>query len=203
MAKMNAAHSSGSAKAKAGGLCCYAGCGAELTKPLVCARCKAAAYCCKDCQVKDWKAGHKQACKGKAKASTEDVAKDVLRQSSGQSGGAIASALKGRALCQACVNGKMDMVDKLLAEGVSTDEPNEDGWTALMFASLKGHGEVAEKLLEKGASVDMQDKVRGREGGMWEGRRGGAGRGGRAEGMCVKEGMGCEGRWGRERREVG
>ena len=169
MAKMNAAHSSGSAKAKAGGLCCYAGCGAELTKPLVCARCKAAAYCCKDCQVKDWKAGHKQACKGKAKASTEDVAKDVLRQSSGQSGGAIASALKGRALCQACVNGKMDMVDKLLAEGVSTDEPNEDGWTALMFASGTGRGEVVEKLLEKGASVDMQSKVRGREGGMLEG----------------------------------
>ena len=26
-------------------------------------------------------------------------------------------------------------------------------------------------------------------------------RGGSAEGVCVKEGMGCEGRWGRERRE--
>ena len=77
----------------------------------------------------------------------------------------------------------------------------QDGWTALHMASTKGHGEVVEKLLEKGASVDVQSKVRGREGGMWEGRRGGAGSGGRAERECVKEGMGCEGRWGRERRE--
>ena len=77
----------------------------------------------------------------------------------------------------------------------------QDGFTVLGVASKNGHGEVVEKLLEKGASVDVQDKVRGREGGMWEGRRGGAGRGGSAEGVCVKEGMGCEGRWGRERRE--
>ena len=77
----------------------------------------------------------------------------------------------------------------------------QDGYTALYVASLKGHREVVEKLLEKGASVDVQSKVRGREGGMGEGRRGGAGRGGSTEGECVKEGMGCEGRWGRERRE--
>ena len=77
----------------------------------------------------------------------------------------------------------------------------QDGWTALMMASQEGHGEVVEKLLEKGASVDVQNEVRERQGGMWEGRRGGAGRGGSAEGVCVKEGMGCEGRWRRERRE--
>ena len=56
----------------------------------------------------------------------------------------------------------------------------QDGRTALYAASENGHGEVVEKLLEKGASVDVQDKVRGREGGMWEGRSGGAGRGGSA-----------------------
>ena len=77
----------------------------------------------------------------------------------------------------------------------------QDGGTALYAASHEGHGEVVEKLLEKGASVDVQHKVRERQGGMWGGRRGGAGRGGRAEGVCVKEGMGCEERWGRERRE--
>ena len=66
----------------------------------------------------------------------------------------------------------------------------QDGCTALYAASTNGHGEVVEKLLEKGASVDVHHKVRGREGGMWEGRRGGAGREGRAEGVCVKEGMG-------------
>ena len=32
-----------------GGLCCYAGCKAELKKPIRCARCTAAVYCCKGC----------------------------------------------------------------------------------------------------------------------------------------------------------
>ena len=41
----------------------------------------------------------------------------------------------------------------------------QDGCTALYTASFNGHGEVVEKLLEKGASVDVQRKVRGREGG--------------------------------------
>ena len=64
MVAMDAARSSGSAQPEAGEVqvCCYASCGARLKKPLVCSRCKAAAYCSKDCQVKDWKAGHKQEC---------------------------------------------------------------------------------------------------------------------------------------------
>ena len=108
---------------------------AELKKPL---GCKAAAYCSKDCQVKDWKAGHRLACKRKRKTS------------------------KVNALCETCLDGKMHMVDKLLGEGVSTDEPNEGGWTPLMLASGvargKGHGAVVEKLLENGASMAVQEK---------------------------------------------
>ena len=100
-------------------MCCHAGCGAELQKPLVCGRCRTAAYCCKDCQVKDWKAGHKQACaQSKEKAPPEDGAKTFLRQPSGQ-GGVFASGLEHNTLLEACANGKMDMVDKLLEEGVS------------------------------------------------------------------------------------
>ena len=156
MVKMDAARPSGSAQAKAGEVqvCCYASCGAELKKPLVCARCKAAAYCCKDCQVKDWKAGHRQACKSKVKASAGDVATGFLRRPSGQAS-VLSSAVKGNALCLACLDGKMDMVEKLLGEGVSADEPNEDGWTGLQLASLNGHGEVVEKLLDKGATMDV------------------------------------------------
>ena len=40
----------------------------------------------------------------------------------------------------------------------SVDTQKEDGWTALMSASLQGHKEVAALLLEKKASVDLQDK---------------------------------------------
>ena len=62
---MDAAQYGGPARAKFGEVCSYARCGAELKKPLVCASCKGAAYCCKECQVKDWKAGHKEICDGK------------------------------------------------------------------------------------------------------------------------------------------
>lgn len=36
----------------------------------------------------------------------------------------------------------------------------QDGWTALMWASLRGHTDVVQKLLSNGAQVDHQDEVR-------------------------------------------
>ena len=82
---MEEAQAIGPAQATAGAVCWYARCRAGLKKPLVCSQCKAAAYCSKDCQVKDWKAGHKQACKGKMKTQ-EEGAEDCGRERSGQGG---------------------------------------------------------------------------------------------------------------------
>ena len=36
----------------------------------------------------------------------------------------------------------------------------QHGWTPLHWAAWKGHAEVLTKLLDSGADVDMQDKVR-------------------------------------------
>ena len=129
------------------------GCGVELNTPVVCVYCKAAAYCSKDCQGKDWKAGHRLACKRLA----EDAAEDVLRHPS--AGQDVASAQMGSALCEASQNGQMDMVDQLLGKGACADAATkEDGWTALLHASGSGHTEVVEKLLARGASIDVQAK---------------------------------------------
>ena len=35
----------------------------------------------------------------------------------------------------------------------------QDGWTALMIASEKGHKEVVKLLLDHGANINMQNKV--------------------------------------------
>ena len=35
----------------------------------------------------------------------------------------------------------------------------QDGCSPLVFASLNGHANVVEKLLQHGATVDLQDKV--------------------------------------------
>ena len=36
---------------------------------------------------------------------------------------------------------------------------NQSGWTALMRASDNGHKDVVKLLTDKGAKLDMQDKV--------------------------------------------
>ena len=36
---------------------------------------------------------------------------------------------------------------------------NQDGWTALMGASIGGHKDVVKLLTDKGAKMDIQDKV--------------------------------------------
>jgi ankyrin repeat protein len=38
---------------------------------------------------------------------------------------------------------------------------DEDGATPLMFASMRGHLNVAQLLIEKGANIDIQDKISG------------------------------------------
>ena len=51
-------------------MCAEASCRAKLCAPLLqCAKCKAAAYCSKECQIRDWKAGHKRDC-GQGVAAT-------------------------------------------------------------------------------------------------------------------------------------
>ena len=40
-----------------------AACGAKPEKRLMCAGCNKVCYCSKECQKKDWKAGHKALCK--------------------------------------------------------------------------------------------------------------------------------------------
>ncbi len=42
----------------------------EAERPLkACGGCGAAAYCCRECQVAHWRAGHKEACGGGGKAA--------------------------------------------------------------------------------------------------------------------------------------
>ena len=113
--------SGGSAEAKTGSVCGYGGCGAELRKPLLCARCKVVAYCCKECQIKDWKAGHKQACKSRVKAGNKDVAADLMLHLEAKLGVLATSPLH-----DACRKGDVKTVDKLLQSDLrNIDSPDE------------------------------------------------------------------------------
>ena len=61
----------------------------------------------------------------------------------------------GTALSHASMNGHVEVVRALLAEGVGVDAATNDGSTALIFASFKGHVEVVRALLAAGADKHL------------------------------------------------
>ncbi|HEY0256631.1 MAG TPA: ankyrin repeat domain-containing protein, partial [Candidatus Methylacidiphilales bacterium] len=63
-------------------------------------------------------------------------------------------SLMGCAASDKCV----DIIDLLLAHGVSVDDRGADGTTALMQAAEMGQVLALNRLLEKGASVDLQNE---------------------------------------------
>jgi ankyrin repeat protein len=56
-------------------------------------------------------------------------------------------------------NGHKDIVVFLLEKGIDVDQQDEYGYTALMWASLKGHKEIVQLLLhEENIQINQQDK---------------------------------------------
>ena len=55
-------------------------------------------------------------------------------------------------------DGNISDVKKRLDDGVHKDSQNEDGTTALMWASYNGHEAVCELLITRGCNLDMQNK---------------------------------------------
>ncbi|KAM6442370.1 ankyrin repeat domain-containing protein 2 [Liasis olivaceus] len=60
---------------------------------------------------------------------------------------------------KAAVHGKVQVVDKFLADGGSPDTCDEFCRTALHRASLEGHTEIVEKLLDQGATINFRDRL--------------------------------------------
>lgn len=58
---------------------------------------------------------------------------------------------------QAALEGRTDLVKKLLGEGVGADIADEDGRTPLMYAAFNGHNEIIKLVLDLGAKVNSHD----------------------------------------------
>ncbi len=56
----------------------------------------------------------------------------------------------------AAKSGNIELIGKLLEDGMEADKPNSDGTTPLMMAALGGKTEVARLLIEKGADVNAK-----------------------------------------------
>ncbi len=58
----------------------------------------------------------------------------------------------------AAKNGEIELVRKLVEDGMDADQPNSDGTTPLIMAALGGKTEMAELLIQEGADVDAKAK---------------------------------------------
>jgi ankyrin repeat protein len=61
-------------------------------------------------------------------------------------------------LINAVKNGNVNAIRKLLNNGANVNQADEDGWTALMQASILGRAEIVKFLLAKGANVNKASK---------------------------------------------
>lgn len=67
------------------------------------------------------------------------------------------SSSGGNALLKSAERGDLATVTRLLAAGVSPNQPFPAGWTPLMVAALHGHTTIVRTLLEHGADVDAMN----------------------------------------------
>jgi excisionase family DNA binding protein len=80
------------------------------------------------------------------------------QDSAPQSGPDAASAeINETVLFDAVRIGDVDDVDFLLAAGAAVNARDAEGWTPLMWATVKGYGEIARALLDAGADVRVKN----------------------------------------------
>ncbi|XP_046984121.1 speckle-type POZ protein-like isoform X2 [Schistocerca americana] len=70
----------------------------------------------------------------------------------------LSGDMKGEMLIAAAKEGSVSKVRTLLAMGADVEAKDENKLTALHWAAVMGHGEVAARLLEVGAAVNARDR---------------------------------------------
>jgi ankyrin repeat protein len=69
----------------------------------------------------------------------------------------IINPLQNISIHEAALKGESAEVMGILAKGVNVDTTDQDGRTALMYASYNGYADIMEKLIRKGAAVNLCD----------------------------------------------
>lgn len=93
-------------------------------------------------------------------ATNDEMAGHVGAEASAAECVAVAarpSAATDEALLEAVRDGDFAAVESLLCEGADVNAVDAGGWTALMWATVKGHAEIARALLNWDADVDARN----------------------------------------------
>ena len=140
-------------------------------KLMLCAKCKNARYCDRECQRIDWE-NHKSECImcGVSRDATKNplmlaIAGDDLRlvqklvQEDGIHVDTTSNTTNKTALMAAAVEGKVSIVQYLLQQGADKNKADNWGATALHLAALHGHIAVVRCLVEQGADKEKANDV--------------------------------------------
>ena len=57
-----------------------------------------------------------------------------------------------------CAAGNKEVIEKLIEQRANVDIQDNDGWSALMVASQRGHIEIVRSLIYAGAIPDLKNK---------------------------------------------
>ncbi len=69
------------------------------------------------------------------------------------------STVDQQVMNDAALNGEMEKVTELIGKGADLNKVDQDGMTALMYASFNGHTKIVRLLLDEGAEVGIRDAM--------------------------------------------
>ena len=139
---------------------------------MLCAGCRTARYCDKECQRSDW-GRHKKECRScghardasknplylAAEAGNVRLVRKLVQE--GMDVNMTTKTTGGSALFVAALKGNLPIVQCLLQHGADKNKADSKGQTPLSAAADKGHLAVVQYLLEQGADVENVDLANG------------------------------------------
>jgi ankyrin repeat protein/beta-lactamase regulating signal transducer with metallopeptidase domain len=73
----------------------------------------------------------------------------------------------GALLCRAASQGDIEKVKSLIEKGINVNTKDKEGYTAIYDAAARGHKDVVEFLINKGADINIRVDIDAKNSGLW------------------------------------
>lgn len=98
-------------------------------------------------------------CMGKGEKTAETTTPADVSEPSASLPGETPTAVDQEVMYDAALNGNLEKVKESIGKGADLNAVDNEGRTALMYASFNGHTEIVRLLLNEGAEVGIRDPM--------------------------------------------